>query len=81
MDKANPSTNGEQVGISLRNGPVEEMEIDEPNVQSSKTNGAASTKRKARESMTKGKSYKEARSENEDDDQPLVWHKPLHNID
>ena len=70
MDKANSSKTGEQMGISLRNGPLEEMEIDEPIGATSKKNGA---KRKARESMTNGKNYKEASSENEEDNEPLVW--------
>ena len=72
MDKANPAKNVEQMGISLRNGPVEEMEIDEPNGGSSKTNVAVSAKRKQRQSMTNGKSCKEASSNNEEDDEPLV---------
>lgn len=72
MDKANPFKNGVQMGISLRNGPVEEMEIDEPNGGSSKTSAVVSAKRKQRQSMTNGKSYKEASSENEEDEEPLV---------
>lgn len=63
MDDAQPPVNG-AAGISIRNGPVEEMDIDEP-----QTNGNASSKRKARTST--GKSYKESTS-NSEDDAPLV---------
>lgn len=59
MDKAQPASNG-AVGISIRNGPVEEMDIDQPQV-----NG---TKRKARASTSK--SYKEDSDGSED--APLV---------
>lgn len=72
MDKANPSKNVEQMGISIRNGPMEEMEIEEPNGKSLKKNGSIPAKRKGRGSMPSGKTYKEASSENEEDDKPLV---------
>ena len=66
MDKANPDLVNGAPGISICNGPVEEMVIDRPEV-----NGMATTKRKARASLGKGKSYKEA-SDEEDDEKPLV---------
>lgn len=63
MDNANPASINAAPGISIRNGPIEEMEVDEaPN---------GTSKRKGRGSMVNGKSYKEA-SESEDDDKPLV---------
>ena len=70
MDKANPPAQNGAAGISIRNGPIEEMDIDEPHV-----NGNAAGKRKSRGSMSKGKPYKEASDEDEDDDVPLVRHK------
>ena len=63
MDEAQQPVNG-AVGISVRNGPVEEMDVDEP-----QANGNASSKRKGRAST--GKSYK-ASSDELDDDAPLV---------
>lgn len=68
MDKANPPTQNGAAGISIRNGPVDEMEVDGPQV-----NGNTG-KRKARSSMGNGKSYKENSDEEEDDDDdvPLV---------
>ena len=73
MDKAT-SQDGDLVqGISLRNGPMEEMDIDMPAHKNSTTNGASTGKRKSRQSLTNGNSYKEASSEAEDDDKPLVW--------
>ncbi|KAL1639952.1 DNA topoisomerase 1 [Diplodia intermedia] len=60
MDRQVPSSNGQlEVGISIRNGPVREMDIDEPN-------GVANGKRKQRASIN-GKSYKESSSSDEDD--------------
>ncbi len=66
MDIANPPVAMGAPGISIRNGPMEEMDIDEP-----VTNGHAGGKRKARGSMELGKSYKEA-SEEVEDDEPTV---------
>ena len=72
MDKAS-SPEGDLIhGISIRNGPMEEMEIDGP-AKSTKTNGASTGKRKSRQSLTNGKSYKESSSDAEEDDKPLVW--------
>ena len=65
MDEAIPSRKGVAPGISIRNGPVEEMDIDEPEV-----NGNPAGKRKSRQSLTNGKSYNEMSSD--EDDEPLV---------
>jgi DNA topoisomerase-1 len=65
MDKSITSTNGLPAGISIANGPVDEMEIDDPKT--------AIGKRKSRQSLTNGKSYKEESSEDDEDDAPLVW--------
>jgi DNA topoisomerase-1 len=67
MDKANPTADDVQPGISMAFGPVDDdnMDVDKPT-----TNGtAANGKRKA--SMTNGKTYKDA-SDSESDDVPLV---------
>jgi DNA topoisomerase-1 len=66
MDKEVPSNGHVEPGISIRMGPVDDMDVDAP-----ATNGNANGKRKARTSMTKGKTYKDA-SSSEDDDKPLV---------
>ena len=68
MDKANPPAVHGATGISIRNGPVDEMDIDEPMI-----NGNAKAKRKGRGSMANGKSYKEA-SEEDDEEVPQVRH-------
>ena len=52
-------------GVSVRNGPVEEMDIDKP-----VANGATNGKRKSRNSLQNGKSYKESSSD--EDDKPMV---------
>ena len=62
MDKSTPVGKNAAPGISIRNGPVQEMDID--------VAPKSTSKRKARESLSNGKSYKEA-SESEDD-KPLV---------
>jgi len=67
MDMANPPVENGAPGISIRNGPVEEMDVDKP-----ETNGRAATKRKSRDSRANGKSYKEASDEDDDYDAPLV---------
>lgn len=69
LDKANPGENL-QAGISIRNGPLQEMDIDEPSLKDAKTNGNVSGKRKSRPSN--GKSYKDVSSEDDGDDKPLV---------
>ena len=63
MDRSQPAANG-AAGISIRNGPIEEMDVDGPQV-----NGHTATKRKARNSTAK--SYKEDSNESEED-APLV---------
>ena len=60
MDKANPPAIHGAPGISIRNGPADEMDIDEPTM-----NGNANGKRKVRGSMGNVKSYKEASDEEE----------------
>ena len=64
MDKQTPSNGHVEPGLSIRMGPVEDMEVDAP-----VTNGNTNGKRKARSSLTN--TYKEA-SNSEDDDKPLV---------
>ena len=68
MDKIAPSNGHVEPGISIRNGPVEEMDVDKP--EEAQTNGLANGKRKARASLSNGKTYKEA--SDSEDDQPLV---------
>jgi len=70
MDKEVPSNGHVEPGISIRMGPVDAMDVDEP-----ATNGNANGKRKARSSITNGKSYKD-NSSSEEDDKPLVSHCP-----
>lgn len=65
LDKEFPSNGHVEPGVSVRMGPVEPMDVDPP-----ATNGTANGKRKARNSITNGKSYKEASSD--EDDKPLV---------
>ncbi|KAI9879702.1 MAG: DNA topoisomerase 1 [Pleopsidium flavum] len=69
MDRANPSGDTVQPGISLRNGPLEETDLDEP-TKGVQTNGNNTGKRKARQNLTNGNTYKEASSD-EEDDKPL----------
>lgn len=66
LDKQVPSNGHVEPGISIRMGPVDNMDVDAP-----ATNGAANGKRKARNSIPNGKSYKDASSSDEDD-KPLV---------
>lgn len=66
MAEGTPSNGHVEPGISIRMGPVEDMDIDQP-----VTNGNANGKRKSRGSLTNGKSYREA-SSSEEDDKPLV---------
>jgi len=71
MDKANPTSELAPVGISIRNGPVEEsMDVDEEDG----ANGSVIGKRKARSSKTNRKSYKD--TSDTDDDGPLVRDSP-----
>lgn len=70
MDQALPSSGATKPGVSIRNGPVEEMDVDSP-----QKNGNVNGKRKTRASLTNGKTngktYKEE-SSSEEDDKPLV---------
>ena len=79
MDKGNPSGDHVEPGISIRNGPMVEMDIEEHSSKPLQANGAATTKRKARQSNGTGKSYNEVSNEDDDDDQPLVrqWNHSL----
>lgn len=65
LDKELPSNGHVEPGVSIRMGPVDEMDVDSP-----ATNGAVNGKRKARSSITNGKTYKEESSD--EDDKPLV---------
>ena len=67
MDKENPPASHGAPGISIRNGPMEEMDVDGPEY-----NGKASNKRKARTGMGNVKSYKEASDEDNEGEEPLV---------
>lgn len=73
MDKANPTPKRALPGISIRNGPVDEMDIDDPGDHDLAVTGTATGKRKARQSLTngKGKNYKEVSSD-EGGNEPLV---------
>jgi DNA topoisomerase-1 len=68
LDKAHPSSKSVQPAISLRNGPVDEMDVDEPQI-----NGSANGKRKSRGSLGTKAKYKEE-SSSDTDDLPLVCH-------
>ncbi|SLM40070.1 topoisomerase i [Lasallia pustulata] len=72
MDKANPTPKRALPGISIRNGPVDEMDIDDPGDHDLAVTGTATGKRKARQSLTngKGKNYKEVSSD-EGGNEPL----------
>lgn len=67
MDKQVRTNGHVDSGISIRHGPVEDMDSDAP----PQTNGVASSKRKDRNSMTNGKSYREDSTSSESDEQPL----------
>lgn len=71
VDKAMKSSNSHpnkiEPGISVRYGPVDEMDVDGAVEGSAVANG----KRKSRSSIGNAKSYKEPSSESEDD-MPLV---------
>jgi len=74
MDKETASNRDVHPGISVRMGPVEEMDVDGADGHTLHANGVANGKRKSRGSLTNGKSYKEASSSEEDEDKPLVRH-------
>ena len=71
MDKSLPSGKHVQPGISIRNGPIDEMDIDKPATKELKKNGLVAGKRKGRQSMGNGQTCKEMSSD-EDDSKPLV---------
>lgn len=75
MDKQVPSNGHVEPGISIRMGPVDDMDVDAP-ATNANVNGA-NGKRKARGSLNNGKTYKDA-SSSEEDDKPLV--RPPFNI-
>ncbi len=79
MDKSNPSGDHVVPGVSLRNGPVDDMDIDIPQANGVHTNGTGSGKRKSRSSAGDGKTYKEASTEEgeDDEDKPLVCRSPV----
>lgn len=60
----NNNTNGLNPGVSVRMGPVDDMDVDPP----ATTNGSK------RKSSMNGKSYKDATESEDDDDAPLVRH-------
>ena len=72
MDKTLPPSSDIQPGISIRNGPIQEIEMADAN--GVETNGDT-TKRKSRGTMHRP-SYAEAES-SEEDDKPLVGHRVI----
>jgi DNA topoisomerase I len=71
MDKEIPSNGHLGPGISIRNGPVGEMDVD---AREPATNGVSNGKRKSRGSIRKA--YKEATSSDEDDVPLVRWIHP-----
>ena len=69
MDDTDTSMGELNPGVSIRMGPVEDMDVDSP-----ATNGNG-TKRK---SSMNGKSYKDTTESDDDDDVPLVRH--MHSV-
>jgi DNA topoisomerase-1 len=71
MDKADAKTDYAPAGVSIRNGPVNEMDVDTPI-----TNGTS--KRKARTSTSKSVNYNVDSSEGDSDEDavPLVRQAP-----
>lgn len=69
MDRLVPSSGEIRPGVSIRNGPVQEIDTPMPDVNGVETNGGP-IKRKVRESLTRP-SYADA--ESSEDDKPLVW--------
>ena len=73
MDKAIPSNGHLEPGLSIRNGPLEEMEVDDDcQPPKRETNGHVTGKRKSRQSLSNGTNYKEASSDSEEDAKPSV---------
>ncbi|KAK5009754.1 DNA topoisomerase 1, partial [Cryomyces antarcticus] len=71
MDKGNPSSSRVMPGVSIRTGPVKEMDVDKPETNGH-ANGTVNGKRKARSSATNRKSYKETSASEDEDDVPLT---------
>ena len=69
LDREVPSGHGVAPAVSLRNGPADAMDIDEPHVHEAMTNGTSSGKRKA---ASKPKVSKATESSDEPDEIPLV---------
>ena len=55
MDEEVPSKDQVEPGISIRNGPADEMDVDTQNINGVSMNGVGAGKRKSRQSLTKGK--------------------------
>jgi DNA topoisomerase-1 len=70
MDREVPSSKDLPTGISIRNGPVEEMDVDKPDI--SQVNGTVTGKRKSRGSLVKNYAEANSASDDDDDDKPLV---------
>ena len=70
MKTSNSNSDKVEPGISVRYGPVDEMDVDEPE------RGASNGKRKSRASVGNSRSYKELTSDSEDD-MPLVRRTPV----
>jgi len=64
MDKQLPANGHVEPGISIRMGPVDNMDVDGPN-------GTANGKRKSRGSIP-NVSYKDHSGSEDEDDKPLV---------
>ena len=69
LDREVPSGDGVAPAVSLRNGPADEMDVDEPPIHRAATNGTSSGKRKA---ASKPKVSKATESSDEPDEIPLV---------
>ena len=73
MDKASSTPANAAPGISIRNGPVIEMEVDKVQLNGVEATGDTGNKRKSRNSGVNRKSYKETSNDEEDDEEkPLV---------
>jgi len=70
MDKATPSHGRVVPGISIRNGPLKEIDTPMSDVNGIEVNGTGLPKRKAREGLAR-LSYAKPES-SDDDDKPLV---------
>ena len=70
MDRAVPPSGDVLPGISIRNGPVQEVDTPMPDANGVGANGGPA-KRKGRENLAKP-SYADAETSKEDD-KPLVW--------